>query len=132
MTQKERKLSDYSGDTVDKLLVETHPKLITHPDDMIPACPFCNRLETGVIEWIKGYPKFYCYNCSVSFFLEMKRGKCSRLPDITISPYICNACSNIVKSEVLKKCIFFRGFLPYPQELLDDKRKQEAIFHRVA
>lgn len=129
---RNRKLSSYLGDTTDKLLVETPKKLKTHPDDMIPACPFCSRLEIGVIEWIKGYPKFYCYICSISFFLEMQRGKCTRLPDMTISPYICNACSHQVRSQLQKKCIFFEEFLPYPQELLDDKKRQEAIFHKLA
>lgn len=127
-----RKLSTYPGDTTDKLLIETPSRLITHPDDMIPACPLCRQLDVGAIEWIKGYPKFYCYNCSVSFFLEMRRGKCSRLPNTTISPHICNACYHQVRSRLQKKCVFFGGFIPYPQELLDDKKKQESIVHRLA
>lgn len=121
-----RKLSDYPGETPDQLLVETPPKLAIHPDDLMPACPFCNKLETGVIEWIKGYPKFYCYNCSVSFYLQIKRGLCTRLPDKTVSPMICRACKFQVVSMLQKKCLFFNGFLPYPQQILDAMKKQKV------
>jgi len=117
----------YPGETPDQLLIETPEKLKTHPDDIIPACLFCNRLEVGVIEWIKGYPKFYCYNCSVSFYLQIRRGICSRIPNRTISPSICQACSAQVVSGAQKRCVFFKGFLPYPHEITVAMRNQQRV-----
>jgi len=111
--------------------IETKAEHQISPNDTKPACPRCHSLtEVGIAKWVKGYPQYYCYNCSTTFWLKVPRGVCRITPGRSVSPTICTNC--LTKKIHNKQCVYFQGFLPFPREMAAIMKEQKAALKHQA